>query len=345
MVSLLFILTIFFNQSIEKNLIYLITFILLCSIIPFIVTQKFIFIKVGFLLSVTFFFSFQTSDLIFNKKIITFLYFLSLLIILGGWIGFIYTKNGGTLLFEVNHPEIIDDKIFFYLTTFTNHVDNNNIRPSGIFDEPGSLVFFITFVVIIMELNKFPKYQSFLLLLTLIITNSFMSLILLITYGLMNYRIKFIVIFLFFLFLIFLNYNFFYFFEDIFLRVTSLESIIYNNRTTQVLDFFLRLDMMTFLYGHELSEINQYDKAQPASPFTILWGHGFFMYIIFFLIEFWLIYKFFFGTKRVQFSAIALFLLLLQRPFLYSLFWGFTLAYPLVVLYKYEKKINKHHAK
>ena len=345
MVSLLFILTIFFNQSIEKNLIYFITFILLCSIIPFIVTQKFIFIKAGFLLSVIFFFSFQTSDLIFNKKIITFLYFLSLLIILGGWIGFIYAKNGGTLLFEVNHPEIIDDKIFFYLTTFTNHVVNNNIRPSGIFDEPGSLVFFIKFLVVIMELNKFPKYQSFLLLLTSIITNSFVGLILLITYGLMNYRIKFIVIFLFFLFLIFLNYNFFYFFEDIFLRVTSLESIIYNNRTTQVLDFFFRLDMMTFLYGHELSEINQYDQAQPASPFTILWGHGFFMYIIFLLIEFWLIYKFFFGTKRVQFSAIALFLLLLQRPFLYSLFWGFTLAYPLVVLYKYEKKINKHHAK
>ena len=343
LVGLLSILSIFFNQSIKKKLIYWIIFIIFCSIIPFFATQKFIYIQLCFFLSVVFFLSFQTQDLIFNKKTITFLYILSLLIILGAWIGCFYSKFGGVSLFEVYNIEY-ESQIFFYLTTFTNHVSDNYIRPSGLFDEPGSLIFFLTFVVVMMEINKFPRYQTLLLLSLSIISNSLMCLILLIIYILMYYRKYLIVVFLFSSFVIFLDYYYLNLFEHI-LKYTDLNYLINNNRKEQADFFFLNLDMNTFLYGHELSEKNQYVKSQTASPFSILWGYGIFISIIYFLIEFWLIYKFFFGNKKVQFSAIALFLLLLQRPYIFSIFWSFIVIYPIVALYKCENIINKHYAK
>lgn len=316
------------------------------SILSFILTNEFINLKIGFLASVILFLSFQTSDLIFSKKTITYLYLLTLIIIFGAWIGYIYVKLGGAMLFEVANPETKETKIYFFLTTFSNHLVNNEIRPSGLFDEPGSLIFFITFVVIMMELHKFPKYQSLLVLSLSIISNSMVGLLLVTIYVFFYYKKKFMILLPFLLsVLLSLVYLRFTFFDHLLIRFSNLDNLIYNNRVLQVIEFFENVDMKTFLYGYEFSEKNRFINSQTASPFSILWGHGVFLWLPYVLIEFWLIYKFFFGTKSVQFSAMAIFLTLLQRPYIYSMYWGFVIMYPIIVLYKFENQINKRYAK
>jgi hypothetical protein len=57
------------------------------------------------------------------------------------WIGFFYTLHGGKGLFSISNYDGREN--IFYLTTFSNYVVANTIRPSGIFDEPGALSFLV----------------------------------------------------------------------------------------------------------------------------------------------------------------------------------------------------------
>ncbi|MGY4027444.1 hypothetical protein ACW5WQ_16065 [Aeromonas rivuli] len=87
----------------------------------------------------------------------------SLLVIsLLSWGGFIYALNGGKSILEVINPD--GRHGFLYLTTMTNYKVGNLIRPSGFFDEPGALSFFICVTAYLRDsLSKNQKITYILL--------------------------------------------------------------------------------------------------------------------------------------------------------------------------------------
>lgn len=93
------------------------------------------------------------------------------------------------------------------------------------------------------------------------------------------------------------------------------------------------------MFGNEFSDQNRNESSGPASPVTILWHYGVFLWIPYVLVEAWLIINFFKGSKKNKFSSIAIFLTLLQRPYIYSLYWAFIIIFPIVQLYKSEKQL------
>jgi hypothetical protein len=62
-------------------------------------------------------------------------------IVIGAWIGFVYAYAGGSSQFSIVNPDLRVNQ--FFLTTFSNWSIGNLIRPSGLFDEPGTLSFLL----------------------------------------------------------------------------------------------------------------------------------------------------------------------------------------------------------
>jgi len=146
---------------------------------------------------------------------------------------------------------------------------------------------------------------------------------------------KFFPLFSFFVLFFLLLSNFSQDSAEYFFRYSDLNDLIYNNRTQQIIAFFQDIDFSTFMLGAH-TQLTQSESSHSSSPFTILWHYGIFVWIPYFIIEYYLIYKFFFGNKKTKFCSLALFLTLLQRPFIYSLYWSLILIYPIIVLYKKE---------
>jgi len=338
LIILLFILFLFFRRQISKKIIYWIFFFNILILVNFFLTQSYLMLQLCLFVTIIFFLAFQTSELIFTKKNINFLYWISLLLCLGAWIGFFYAKYGGEgEYFSLYDKWNLDTKkieYFFYLTTFTNSVNENFIRPSGIFEEPGALVLFVTFVIVFMEINEFSKLRSLLLLILLCITSSLMAYVLLFLFIFLRFK-KFFPLFSFFVLFFLLLSNFSQDSAEYFFRYSNLNDLIYNNRTQQIIAFFQDIDFATFMLGAH-TQLTQSESSHSSSPFTILWHYGIFVWIQYFIIEYYLIYKFFFGNKKTKFCSLALFLTLLQRPFIYSLYWSLILIYPIIVLYKKE---------
>jgi hypothetical protein len=64
-----------------------------------------------------------------------------LIMVLLSWIGFLHVVHGGKPLFSILNPDGGENR--FFLTTFSNYRVHNSIRPSGVFDEPGTLSFLL----------------------------------------------------------------------------------------------------------------------------------------------------------------------------------------------------------
>lgn len=85
-------------------------------------------------------------------------------------VGFCYAFIGGEPLLEIENPD--KRSAFLYLSTMTNFNVGLFIRPSGIFDEPGALSFFICFTCALRTLFHLPKKQTWVLLIAGLITFS-----------------------------------------------------------------------------------------------------------------------------------------------------------------------------
>lgn len=121
-----------------------------------------------------FVFSFIVFSISSNKIILRFSEistFFLLIVAVGAWIGFFYALLGGQSLFEIANPD--GRKNAFYLTSFSNFSVGTFIRPSGIFDEPGTLSFVICFIAGLRHKFDQPKKVTWQLLLLGTITLSF----------------------------------------------------------------------------------------------------------------------------------------------------------------------------
>lgn len=83
------------------------------------------------------------------------------LLVIFGLIGQLYFVLGGQPVYEFNNPD--GRPAYLYASTFSNSV-SVYIRPSGIYDEPGSLSFFICLCVALRERFQLPRKTSILML-------------------------------------------------------------------------------------------------------------------------------------------------------------------------------------
>jgi len=96
--------------------------------------------------------------------------FLFIMLLLS-WTGFFYVLNGGKALFAINNIDGREN--FFYLTTFSNWRVLDSIRPSGVFDEPGTLSFLLCAIAALRRIYKHNELTSLALLVLGLVTFSF----------------------------------------------------------------------------------------------------------------------------------------------------------------------------
>ena len=74
-------------------------------------------------------------------------------------ISFIYTLLGGEPIFSITNPDGRENH--FLLTSFSNSFWSGFSRPSGIFDEPGTLSFFVCSVCALRQLFSLEEKKPF----------------------------------------------------------------------------------------------------------------------------------------------------------------------------------------
>ena len=158
---MLYLVLLYTRQSISMSHTVVILFVLICSLVNSIywgdVTFKFVTYLVSFFLVLSFI---NKNHILCYTKLLT---FFSIVLLIGSVIGFSYSLTGGKSSFSINNP---DGRLnYFFLTTFSNTISSNLIRPSGIFDEPGALSFVVCLTVAFREMLKMPRLMSCIMLL------------------------------------------------------------------------------------------------------------------------------------------------------------------------------------
>ena len=278
-----------------------------------------------------------------NKQSVKIISFIISAMIIGAIGGFIYAYTGGESISKV----ILQggNEVFSYGTTYTNSVSGNLIRPSAFFDEPGALAFMIILVVCINEALRGNSFKSFLLLLGGLITGSLFLFIILLVFLLYKTNLKFVFTpnFYLFILLLLLFHLFFnnayqiadtFFFQRLGNLGLSYNGNLGDSRTMEIYNFLHSVNWDITLYGVE----NKTSGGQSANPFAIYYGYGIFIWIPYLFIELWLIYASLFYRSNLRLPAIILFLALLQRPYIFNLYWQMLIVLTLVIIYKLEKQ-------
>jgi hypothetical protein len=271
-------------------------------------------------------------------------------LLFGAWIGFFYTLMGGEPLLCIENPDGRSNCL--YLTTFSN-TDGLHfwklIRPSGIFDEPGALSFFTILMVCLNELYDGGKPRSFVLLSLGLVTLSLTHILCFIAYATFFFRKKMIFILL--ACVLFMGSVVDSVSKDSLLYLNLLQRFTISedgrlsgdNRSNQIHEFFSLLDNNISRYGNNIIVNDGGQDAgaidQSANPFSIWYSYGLLMWITYATVLGVIAYHMFDRNKSVQITSILLIMLLLQRPYIYSFYWG--LAICTIVALMFQNKFSK----
>ncbi len=261
-------------------------------------------------------------------------------------IGFLYALSGGVISKTLTLQG--GREVFLFFTTFTNSVNGSLIRPAGIFDEPGALAMFITLIVSINEAFGRGRMHSYILLLGGLVTGSFILFLITILFFIYKSTVRqlsYLLITLAVLFIV-LNDSFFPDIIETFFvsRISAIEFVdgrlSGDSRSVQVYEFLDIVNLDMTLRGVE----DRTDSVdQSSNPFSIYYGYGIFVWIPYLILELWLLYASFFYIKKLRFSALIIFLTLLQRPYIYNIYWMLIIILSIFVVYKvqYESHLRK----
>ncbi len=170
---LLFTISIFLNfnrkERFLKYYLVLVCYYIFISIVLTVFHQEasFMLFPFFFLTSVYFVLVSSNNDIAKFVDVSTNIIFL---ITIGAFFGFFYAFFFGQPTFVFKNPNGLENQVF--LTTMTNSRWGNFIRPSGIYDEPGALSFFICGICYIRHLLNFDKKRTRLILFLGLITFS-----------------------------------------------------------------------------------------------------------------------------------------------------------------------------
>jgi len=325
----------FNNACLSQRIILLAMLLLIISAFASILSNSTSQLLMGLALFLMILISKMVETFLITSNSINIAYYFTVILLVGAWIGFFYALLGGAPLVCVDNPDGRQSCLFLATLSNSANIDFLRIiRPAGVFDEPGALSFFTILVVCLNELGGGGKKKSITLLLLGIITLSLTHIVCIITYCFIIFRKKTVYLVLVFGFL--LGYAQIYSPDDSLLYssffsrfVITDEGLKGDNRSNQVKEFFSLIDSNTSRYGDnvlikERGGVSQ-SEAQTANPFSIWFAYGFIMWIPYAITLLFLIVHFFNQIPSVKITSILLFFLLLQRPYIYSMYWGLAI--------------------
>jgi len=246
-------------------------------------------------------------------------------------IGLIYGYLGIDPIYMMVNPDGRENLL--YLTTFSNEINNNIIRASFIYDEPGALSFFLCFVVFMRILQRKNNFISEFILLGGMVTFSLMHFIICFLYVVIKKR-RYIAPLL-------ALYIFLYIFTDIdfsniefFTNRFKYEDgrFIGDNRSNQLTNFINLFDYKIFFLGNYecfnskdfCSSINGDITSNIFSP---MYGSGIMGALTQIICIGSLAYSL--VKKSDYFVCFSMILILLQRPFFSGI--GYSLMILLII--------------
>jgi hypothetical protein len=105
-----------------------------------------------------------------------------------------------------------------------------------------------------------------------------------------------------------------------------------DNRSNQIYEFFSLVNKDILLKGSKAIGI-QNETDQSSNPFSIVYAYGLIISIPYYFILSYLIYVTFSKGIGRSYSSFGLFLLLLQRPYLYHMSWSILIASLIWLIY------------
>jgi len=266
-----------------------------------------------------------------------------------GVIGFIYHCLGGGVTDTVYlYQEQIARRSDVYLTSI-GHERGSFIRPASIFDEPGAFSFFIILIVCFnLALGIREKSSSVFMLLGLL-TGALAHFIMTLVYFLFSLfstsnfkeRLVIITVLIFVIGVLLTTQEISSFYDDMYgdRLVVREGRLSGDNRTENMLIALDYVNIELVLRGGMAidKENHDYHADVAANPLSPLFAYGIFIWMIYFAFELWLLTYALFANKQVRFSALALFLILLQRPYLFNFYWGVPILLVAYTIYRVAK--------
>lgn len=248
------------------------------------------------------------------------------------WISFFYVLAGGEPQLEFLNPDGRPNQL--YLTSLSNAVVGGVIRVASIYDEPGAFSFVLVVAVIIREMLAKSRMISLLILLGGLVTFSLIHVMVLAIYVFLVLSFKFKIISALALMIVVIatfgdpRFGFFYDRFD-----SDDDNAGLSNRTVQLENFYnvIADDPEVFFLGdyncHVREEKRCYEHGDiSSSPVTPTYLGGIFLLIIQVLTHLALLSLML--KKRFFFPAVAMTLLLLQRPYFHLLGYQLLIFFP-----------------
>jgi hypothetical protein len=284
-----------------------------------------------------------------NKpKVLSAVSWFTLALLVGGIVGIAYSLLGGSPLLDL---QVGYRTTYLFLTTFAFAFIGDYIRPSGIFDEPGSFAMYVAIVTMFNDTLRQNRKLNLALMVFLIFTGSLAGLALLFLYLVSSYsirlsskksltRISFLVLGLILLSTLAPRNLFIGAVDTFYSSRLQVEDgrFVGDNRSNQVSDFFRIVDDNILLRGSQNSE-ERYDTDDMSSnPFSIIYGQGLIISLPYFGLLLWLAVITMRNRFRNSYTSLGLIFLLLQRPHIYHMSWSILIAATVWLLYHESRK-------
>src|SRR5690606_34329978 len=325
--------TLYFWKGVVTSDLLVFLFLLSCVLIFFAVTQsatnlnRFIFIPFCFFICVK-----LATEKKFIERFSDWLTVFCIVAIVLAWISFFYVLAGGEPQLEFPNPDGRPNRL--YLTSLSNAVVGGVIRTAFIYDEPGAFSFVLVVAVIIREMLAKSRMISLLILLGGLVTFSLVNVMVLAIYVFLVLSFKFKVISALALMIMVIatygdsRFGFFYDRFD-----SDGDNAGLSNRTVQLENFYKVIadDPEVFFLGdykcHVREEKRCYEHGDiSSSPVTPTYLGGIFLLIIQVLTHLAIFFAML--RKKFLFPAVAMTLLLLQRPYFYLLGYQLLIYFP-----------------
>jgi hypothetical protein len=321
-------------------------FVFACALVLMIYWSsiRYIHIHLHLLCAMVIIISFCKEDL---KKILYISTEVLIVICLGALLGHLVIALGITPPFSFPNANGLPN--YFLFTTLSNDYDGKSLRPSGIYDEPGTLSFMVCSVVAARKLSNMNERRTQTLLIMALSTLSLAHVIFMLTYYFSNkYNKKTTILFLVsIVFVALLGVAFYdYLYEPILKRFDyGMEDRVFLNGDNRTILFINAFKIVTSEYfsiffgvgGDVISGSNgTIDLTNTTeNPLTPLLYYGIVgSWPYYFVVSLFLLFPLLKGKRYV--FVFGLGLLLLQRPYLYnpgvSLYFAISLFATLSIL-------------
>lgn len=336
------------RQNVHRAIPMLIFLFMLTGALAAVVASSFSQLLMGASLAVAAITGRQVFATLNNSRLLRAVSWFSFSLLVGGVIGIVYGALGGSPLLDV---QVGYRTTHLYLTTFSFAFIGDFIRPSGIFDEPGSLVMYVAIVTMFNDTLRQNLKLNLVLMALMVFTGSLAGVALLSLFLVSSSAWRLgrkkglsllsILLFGFIIVSIVAPRNIIYaavntFYSD---RLQIVDGrLAGDNRSNQVSDFFELVDAEMLLRGAKNSTRPYDTEDMSSNPFSIVFGYGLIISLPYFCLLLWLVVITIKNRFHYSYTSLGLLFLLLQRPYVYNMSWSILIAAAVWLLYQVSRE-------